>query len=113
MDQQGKVICLRASSGASLADQRPALNQRGMTMRKTIMLGSFVALLGLGTAGLALAQTNPPPSDTVQVQDTSKEARGDRPDRREAKEHARDHRDDAKEPGREGRDETRERHERR
>jgi hypothetical protein len=88
-------------------------------MRKTIMLGSFVALLGLGTAGLAIAQTNPPPSDTVQVQDTSKEAGGDRPDRpdrREAKEHAGDRRDDAKEPrpeSRKGRDETRERHERR
>jgi hypothetical protein len=33
-------------------------------MRKTILHGSFVALLGLGTAGLALAQTPPLPSDT-------------------------------------------------
>jgi hypothetical protein len=87
-----------------------------MTMRKTILYGSFVALLGFGTAGLALAQTPPLPSDTVQVQDASREARGDRLDRREAKERARDHRDDAKGPrreSREGRDETRERHERR
>jgi hypothetical protein len=85
-------------------------------MTMTIMLGSFVAMLGLGTSGQALAQTNPPPSDTVQVQDTSKEAGDDRLHRREGKEHARDHRDEAKEPRREsheGRDETRERHERR
>jgi hypothetical protein len=116
MDQQGKVIRHRASSGASLADQRLALNQGEMTMGKTIMHGSFIALLGLGTVGLALAQTPPVPSDPVQAQGASKEVRGDRLDRREAKEHARDHRDDTKEPrreSREGRDETRERHERR
>jgi hypothetical protein len=63
--------------------QRPALNQKGMTMRRTIVHGSFVALLGLGTAGLALAQTPPVPSDTVQVQDVPNETRGDRLDRRE------------------------------
>jgi hypothetical protein len=73
-----------------------------MTMRRTIVQGSFVA--GFGTAGLALAQTPPVPSDTVQVQDVSKGARGDRLDRREAKERGRDHRDDVKEPRRESRD---------
>ena len=82
-------------------------------MRRTIVHGSFVALLGLGTAGLALAQTPPVPSDTVQVQDVSKDARGDRLDRSEAKERGRDHRDDVKEPRRESRDRKDETHDKR
>ena len=82
-------------------------------MRRTIVHGSFVALLGLGTAALALAQTPPVPSDTVQVQDVPKETRGDRLDRREAKERGRDHRDDVKEPRRELRDGQDETHDKR
>jgi hypothetical protein len=80
-------------------------------MRRTIVHGSFVALLC--TAGLALAQTPPVPSDTVQAQDASKDARGDRLDRREAKERGGDHRDDVNEPRRESRDRKDENHDKR
>ena len=82
-------------------------------MRSIIVHGSFVALLSLSTVGLALAQTPPVPSDTVQVQDVTKEARGDRLDRSEAKEHGRDHRDDVKEPRHESRDRKDETHDKR
>jgi hypothetical protein len=79
-------------------------------MRNIIMLGSFIALLGFGSVGLAVAQTNPSPSDAVQTQDTPKAVGGDRLDRHEAKERAGDHRD---RQSREEQDESRERHERR
>jgi hypothetical protein len=82
-------------------------------MRKIIVHGSFIVLLGLGTASLAFAQTAPVPSDNVQVQDVSKEVRGDRLDRREAKDRGRDHRDDAKEPKRESSDGKAETHDKR
>jgi len=86
-------------------------------MQNTIMLGSFVALLELGSVALAIAETNSPATDAAPAnQEAHKEGRGDRIDRREPGEHARDRRDDANEQRRESREEhdvSRERYERR
>jgi hypothetical protein len=60
-------------------------------MRNTIILGSLVALLGLGSAALASDQSGLNDNDTAQVtREASNDGRGDRRHRYERSERSRD-----------------------
>jgi hypothetical protein len=82
-------------------------------MRNTIILGTFIALLGLGAVAQASDQTGSNDNDAIQVtREASHDERGDRHHRYERSERSRD-RHDSRERGRTSHDVTREGRERR